>query len=166
MLLPAEPKPEDVEVIVDTREQTPWDLSPLKMTTGTLEVGDYSLSCLPKHELAIERKSLEDFISCCAGERERYERQLLRLRGCRYGLVVVECSWNQLEFGQWRSKVTPKSVTGSVLGWMAEGVPFLFAHDHKRASELVRRYLYILARRRWRELREMHRQMQQEGAAS
>jgi ERCC4-type nuclease len=132
----------------------------MPMIRTTLEVGDYTLACLPKHELAIERKALGDFISCCSGsERDRFERQLLRLKGCRYKLVVVEARWEQIELGQYRSKISPKSVTGSVLGWMSEGIPFIFAGDHKRAAELVRRYLFIIGRRRWRELRDMHSAM-------
>ena len=152
--LPAELRPESVRVIVDSREQNPWDLSPLSTVAGSLDTGDYALADLPGL-VAIERKSPGDFLSCCGSERERFERQLQRLRAYPHRLVVVECGWRYLQRGEWRSKITPKSVVGSTLGWMAAGVPFLFAESHERAQEHVSRFLYIVARREWRRLRSM-----------
>ncbi len=34
--IPAEPKPDQITAIIDTREQTPLDLSPLQSVVGTL----------------------------------------------------------------------------------------------------------------------------------
>ncbi len=144
-------QPEHITALVDTRERMPLDLSPLRMETATLSVGDYSLKGMSDEIVAVERKSLGDFLSCCGVERARYERQLLRLKGIPHKLVVIEATWQQIEAGGWRNKITPKSVTGSVLGWMSEGVPFVFAGDHDNAGRLVARFLHIVARRRWRE---------------
>ena len=115
----------------------------------------YSLKGISEEIVSVERKSLGDFLSCCGTDRGRYERQLLRLKGVQHSLVVVESTWQQLEAGEWRNKITPKSVTGSVLAWMSEGIPFSFAGDHSNASRLVARFLYIIARRRWREARSL-----------
>ena len=41
--IPAELQPADVTAIVDTREQLPLDLSPLRVERGTLATGDYSV---------------------------------------------------------------------------------------------------------------------------
>ncbi len=152
-------KPEQITALIDARERMPLDLSPLRMETATLSVGDYSLKGVTDEIVAVERKSLGDFLSCCGVERARYERQLLRLKGIPHKLVVVEATWQQIEAGGWRNRITPKSVTGSVLAWMSEGIPFSFAGDHSNAGRLVARFLYIVARRRWREARSLMNNM-------
>jgi hypothetical protein len=60
-----------------------------------------------------------------------------------------------LERGDWRSQVTPTAAVGSVLGWVAMGLPIIMAGDHESAGRYVRRLLYTAARRRWRELRAL-----------
>ena len=55
--VPADVSPTDLVAIVDSREQNPLDLQPLRQTIGTLATGDYSLRGL-ESVIAIERKSL------------------------------------------------------------------------------------------------------------
>ncbi len=150
MRLPAEPKPEALVAIVDTREQTPVNLSPLQSIRGTLATGDYSLVGLDS-VVAIERKSLGDLLGCIGGSRERFEREIRRLLAYPARGVVVECSWSDIQRGGWRSEVTPAAAVGSILGWQLAGVPFLFVGDHAAAGRTIGRMLYIVARRRWRE---------------
>lgn len=154
MKLPAEPKPEQITAIVDSREQLPFDLAPLNIEPGTLSAGDYSVRGL-EHLVAIERKSLPDLICCCGTERERFQRELQRLLAYSTRCVVVEASWADLEAGGWRSKLTPQSATGSVLSWIGQGVPFLFAGSREAAQRATSRMLFSAARRRWRELRSL-----------
>jgi hypothetical protein len=52
-----------------------------------------------------------------------------------------------------KATIHPAAVIGSVLGWVAMGVPVLLVGDHERAGKYVSRILYIAARRRWREAR-------------
>ena len=54
---------------------------------------------------------------------------------------------------EWRSQLKPQHVIGSLLGWVASGLPIIMAGDHERASRFVSRILFLAARRRWRELR-------------
>jgi hypothetical protein len=68
---------------------------------------------------------------------------------------VVEATWPEIEAGGWRSKVTPAAAMGSLLGWIAAGLPVIMAGDHERAGRCVSRLLFIAARRRWREARAM-----------
>lgn len=150
--IPAEPKPSDVVAIVDTREELPLDLRPLLSCTGTLVTGDYSVKGL-ESVIALERKSLGDLLSCCGAERQRFERELQRLLGYQTRAVIVETAWSDLHRGAWRSNIRPESVVGSVLGWIALGIPFVMALDRDRAAEYMRKILFITARRRWRENR-------------
>jgi DNA excision repair protein ERCC-4 len=150
--LRAELRPEDVTAIVDSREQLAFDLSPLKSVIDALDAGDYSIRGL-ENQVAVERKSLPDLVACCGVERDRFERELQRLLGYSTRCVIVESSWADLERGHWRSKLTPQSATGSVLSWIASGVPFLFAGSREAAQRATSRLLFSAARRRYREIR-------------
>ena len=152
--LPADLRPEQVCAIVDTREQHPLDLSPLRSEAGTLATGDYSVKGL-EGVAAIERKGIGDLLSCIGQERERFDREILRLLAYPVRAIVIEATWAEIEAGQWRSKVSSAAAVGSLLGWIAQGVPIIMAGDHERAGRYVSRLLFTAARRRWREAREL-----------
>jgi ERCC4-type nuclease len=152
--LPATLAPEAVTAIIDTREQLPLDLSPLRTTRGTLTTGDYSVVGL-ESVVSIERKSLADLLGCVGGERERFDREVQRLVAYPVRALVVESTWAELEAGKWNSKVTSAAAIGSCLGWIASGLPVLMAGDHERAGRYVSRLLFTAARRRWREARAL-----------
>ncbi len=164
MKLPAELKPADVVAIIDTREQLPFDLAPLGAVSGTLASGDYSVRGM-EHLVAVERKSLPDLIACCGVERERFERELQRLLGYPTRCVIVEASWHELNAGGWRSQLPPQSAVGSVLSWIGQGIPFLFAGDRASAQHAAAKLLYSAARRRYREIRSLLAPVE-EGAAA
>jgi ERCC4-type nuclease len=154
MKLPATLKPESVIACVDTREQQPLDLTPLQVVTATLTTGDYSVQGL-EHIVAIERKSLPDLIGCVGVERDRFDREAQRLLAYPVRALVVEATWPDIEAGDWRSKVTPAAALGSLLGWIAAGLPVIMAGDHKRCGQFVSRILFTAARRRYREARAL-----------
>ncbi len=153
-MIPSELKPEQVVAIIDTREQIPLDLSPLQSTFGTLTTGDYSLVGL-EHVVSVERKSLPDFIACVGVERERFQREVMRLLAFDVRCLVIEATWPDLERGEWRSKVTSSAAIGSTLGWIATGLPVIMAGDHERAGRYVSRLLFTAARRRFREMKQL-----------
>lgn len=153
--LPAELRAEDVTAIIDTREQTPVDLAPLRVVPGTLATGDYSIRGL-EHVIAIERKAPGDMLACIGTERERFDREIQRLLAYPVRAIVVEAGWQFFERGEWKGKVTPNAAIGSLLGWIAAGVPIVMAGDHARAGRFIGRLLFTAARRRWRELRAFH----------
>ena len=140
---------EDIVAIVDTREQTPLDLSPIRTETGALPTGDYSIRGLENY-VAIERKSLPDLISCIGHERERFERELVRLRSYETKAVVIEASWSDIVAGRWRGKLKPASAIGSVLSWVEFGIPFMFADSHAEAGRMVSKMLWFSASRRFK----------------
>ena len=146
--------PNNVVALIDTREQCPFDLSPLAMEPATLATGDYSVKGLESF-VAIERKSLTDLLACCGRERDRFERELHRLLSYSVKAVVVESSWAAVDFGQWRSQITSKQVSGSIIGWISLGVPFILAGTRERAAAITSRMLFTAARRRLRECDEL-----------
>jgi DNA excision repair protein ERCC-4 len=155
MKLPADFKAEHLTALVDSREQLPYDLRPLQMKSATLDAADYSLlGC--EHCVAIERKTLADFVACCGNERERFQRELLRLRGYAHRAVVIEASAADLEAGTWRSQINSKNVVASVLSWSFQlGIPFYLAGDRKTAEQWTAKLLFLAARHRWRECRDL-----------
>lgn len=154
MKIPADIPPERLTAIIDTREQIPLDLSPLPTVRGTLRTGDYSIQHLEDF-ISLERKSLPDLLGCMGSGRERFEAELQRMLGYDVRAVLVEATWADLLAGEWRSQIKPASVVGSVLGWIAGGVPFLFVGSHEEAGKAASRMMYIAARRRWREARSL-----------
>jgi len=119
------------------------------VTRGKLDTFDFSLTGA-EHVGGIERKELGDFISWITSERERAERALMRMLGYQFRAIIVECSWQDIERGQWRSKVSVESVIGTVLGWQAMGVPILFPGSREAAQKCAAKMLFIVARRQWR----------------
>ena len=142
----------DLTAIIDTREQMPWDLNPMQCETGTLSVGDYSLKGL-ESVIAIERKSLDDFVSCCGAERERFQRELDRLRGWSVSAVVIEASWADLQSGQWRSRLSPKQVQASFCSWIAQGHKMILSTSHHEAGKIASAIMFYAARYRCREVK-------------
>ena len=153
---PAILKPEHVTAIIDTREQTPLDLSPLRSVRRTLQTSDYSVVGL-EHVVAIERKSLDDLLGCVGRVRERFDREVMRLLAYPVRVLLIESTWAEIESGQWRSKVTPEQAIGSLLGWQAAGLSIHMVGDHQRAGRHAARLLFTVAKRRYRELRELVR---------
>lgn len=133
-------------IIVDSREQTPWKFSNLPTEPGSLATGDYSVRGL-EHLIAVERKSLDDLLANVGRERARFCRELQRLRAFRFRCLVIEASYSDLERGEWRSKVQPSAVLGSLAGWQARySLPVMLVGDHESAARFAERYLYQCAR--------------------
>ena len=154
MSIPATIAPENVTAICDSREQQPLNLEPLKVETGCLRTGDYSIRGL-QHVVAIERKSLPDLLSCVGVQRERFQHEVDRLRAFPSAALVIESTWEEIEMGCWRSRVSPASVTGSLIGWSMQGLPVHLVGNDQRAGVHVSRMLFLVARRRWREARSL-----------
>lgn len=65
--------------------------------------------------MSIERKSLQDLVQCCGLERDRFKREIPRLRGYRCKAVIVEAPLADVMAGSWRGRLKPTHVLGSVV---------------------------------------------------
>ncbi|MBW3596969.1 MAG: hypothetical protein KY475_06805 [Planctomycetes bacterium] len=153
MKIPIDLRTDRLLALVDTREQAPLDLTPLRVERASLPTGDYSLRGL-ESVAAIERKSREDLIACIGRERARFDREVRRLLAYPVRALVVESTWPEIESGGWRGDVQPEAAINSLLGWIATGLPVVMARDRIRAGRYVARLL-ILTARRWRESRAL-----------
>ena len=149
--MPRKLDPSKLLVLCDKREQLPWDMDPLPVKRATLQTGDYTLASLSS-EIAIERKSLDDLLGCIGSGRDRFERELERLRAFPLRAVIVEANWGDIETGAYRSKVHPNAAIGSICGWMASGVPFYFAGRRDRAAKIAGRMMFIYASRKFSQM--------------
>lgn len=152
MKIPAKLDPSQVTVLIDTREQNPLDLSPLRTSVVTLRTGDYSIQGL-EHVVVIERKSLSDLLGCVGRDRERFDREVQRLLAYPVRVLLIESTWGEIELGGWRSSLTSEQVMAALLGWCASGLQVELIGSHERAGRFASRLLYTIARRRYRELR-------------
>lgn len=135
-------------VIIDTREKEPFAFSDAVGTvTGTLAVGDYSLRGF-EEEITIERKSLPDLLASVTHGRERFEKELRRMRAFRFAAIVVECSWADVIQRRYRADVHPNAVIGSLQAFaLRYGVQIVMGEDRATAARLTERLLVLFARR-------------------
>jgi ERCC4-type nuclease len=145
--------------IVDTREQKPLKLEYkkgqiLKSVRSTLYTGDYSIKGLEQH-IAIERKSLDDLMGCIGVNRDRFEKEIIRLKAYPVRCIVVESTWKKIEEGNYRSRVHATAAIGTLMGWIAQGIPIIMCDTHYRAGVFVSRMMMITAMRRINELKSI-----------
>jgi DNA excision repair protein ERCC-4 len=134
-------------VVVDQRERDPLIFHNLASVRGTLYTGDYSI--LGSEELiAIERKTIPDLVSCCMGEsRDRFERELHRLRGFHFKRLLVIGSRGEIELQRYYSRITPKAVLATLSAFEVRyDCPVVFAPTAAEAASQVERLFYLLAR--------------------
>ena len=140
-----------LHIIVDTREQLPWEFDPARctITRGTLQAGDYSVAGL-EGTVAIERKSLDDYVQTIIYQRDRFGRELERLRGYALAAVVVEGTWRDVLDGYYTSRAHPNAIFGLTCCLIVDhGVPIYLTGERaiaqRFAERLLRRYTENLA---------------------
>jgi len=130
---------EPIRVVVDSREQQPYQFDPAHVTTvrRALPAGDYSVEGY-ESAMAIERKSLEDFVSSVITHRERFARELRILAEYDLGCVVVEGSLADVLSQRYRSGAHPSSVFGATLSIIVDhDVAVFFCGDRQIACRFV-----------------------------
>jgi len=133
-------------IVVDSREQCPLVFSRLQAIRGSLQTGDYSFAG-GEETFAVERKSVPDLVGCCVGEnRERFERELHRLRGFNFARLLIVGSKDEIRAGLYRSKISPTAVLHSLAAWEARFIPVVYEPDPAEAARLVETFAYWAAR--------------------
>lgn len=126
-------------IVIDTREQQPYSFDPAHITSvrRALPAGDYSLDGY-EASVAVERKSLEDFVSSAVTARERFGRELRVLSEYDFACVVVEASMEDILEHRYRAGIHPASVFGATLSIIVDvGVPVYFCNDRQIACRFV-----------------------------
>jgi len=155
-----------MHIVIDSREQTPWNWSPDDATTeiAGLSCGDYALAEdteIPKKSgalrpvrFAIERKSLEDFLGTISSGWDRFQRELTRMENFPARVVIVEGNFAQCCFSEDKQGIIPPPhnhpnlrpsfVARQIAELTMMGVSVLLAGDSHMAARLA----YSVFRRR------------------
>lgn len=137
-------------IIIDTREQEPYsfDSGLVAAVRRALPAGDYSVEGL-EQRVAVERKSLDDFVSTVIHARQRFREELRKLAGYRAACVVVEASVADVLLQRYRGVAHPNAVVGNALSIILDfGVPVFFCGNRQAACQFVQAYL-LAAHARW-----------------
>ena len=134
-------------IVVDTREQQPLPFSRLKTRFDALTTGDYSVAGL-ESLFAVERKSISDLVGCCMGQnRERFERELHRLRGFRFKRLLIVGTEDQIQEGAYCSNITPQAVMATLGAFEARyDLPVVFKQTPEIAAAQIERWAYWFSR--------------------
>jgi ERCC4-type nuclease len=125
-------------LVVDSREQLPLNFAHCPAVIGALPSGDYSILGA-EDSFAVERKSIQDLVGCVVGgNRDRFERELVRLRGYAFRAILIVGSMESILAHQYRSAVEPGAVTASLsVWWLRYGIAPVFAPSAALAAELI-----------------------------
>jgi ERCC4-type nuclease len=137
-------------IITDTREQLEYTFDPRLAASErrTLPAGDYSVAGL-EGVVAVERKSLDDFVSTVIHSRERFHRELRKLTEYRAACVVVESGVIDVLQRHYRGEAHPSAVLGSALSIILDfRIPVFFCSSRQAACHFVQAYL-LGAHKRW-----------------
>ena len=111
-----------IYIIEDSREPPRavhpwrWPEDRVVVIRRKLDAGDYSAALTATGDplpIAVERKTLPDFIACCTRERDRFVRCLARMAELQSAVIIVEGTTTQVREHDYRSRTTPQAVLAS-----------------------------------------------------
>lgn len=139
-------------IVIDSREQQPLTFPHLTAITAGLVSGDYSVAGL-EGLFAVERKTVADLVGSVTSGRDRFERELIRLRGYRFRRLLIIGSEQKIIDHVSRikkrhgAKANAAGVIGSIRAFEHRyDVPFVFCKTAKEAAEQVEVWAYYAAR--------------------
>jgi ERCC4-type nuclease len=140
----------DLTILVDTREQNPLDIRAYPTRRETLETGDYGLagfSSLENPAFILERKSIPDLCASLGRERERFLREVERMRAFRFRGLVIEGEEEAIRADAYRSAIAPASVLSTLDALSVRaGLHVFWCGDAAGAARRVERLARLFAR--------------------
>ncbi len=135
----------ELVIVVDTREpedSKDWSrYFTLPTIRAKLDVGDYSIAGMER-SIGVERKTLNDLISCLTSQRQRFEDMLFRARKLDAFYVVIEADYPALCAGKYYSEANPDAMRESISALTVRyGIPYLWAGTAYRAGQLCQSLL-------------------------
>jgi len=134
---------ERITIVIDTREQQPYSFDPERFETvrRALPAGDYSLVG-SETRVAVERKSMPDFVSTVIRARKRFHAELRKLAEYEHACIVVEGSLRDLLEGRYLGGAHPNALLGAVVSICVDwGIPVYFCGDRQCAKLFVEAYI-------------------------
>jgi ERCC4-type nuclease len=149
-------------LLVDTREQHPFDFSRFEAWFGGIEkkalrLGDYSIAGM-EDTCAVERKNLSDLVHSFTAERSVFIHRLRLMAQVPHRLLVIDAPLSQVKSRYPHSAADPNRITQSLIAALAGlGVPFLCTETHELGEEIVASYLYQVHLYHWLETNDYGR---------
>jgi ERCC4-type nuclease len=143
-------------VLVDTREQRPFDFSRFPdwfsgVEKRALALGDYSVAGL-EDVCIVERKDLGDLVHSFTAERSVFVDRLRRMSSYPHRLLVVTAALSQIKSPYPHSGTNPNRIVQSLIALLAGlRVPFVTTENHELGEEIVASYLYQVHLYEWLE---------------
>jgi hypothetical protein len=153
---PEKTVPSTCEIIIDTREQKPYEFKTLRANADqghariivptlrlALTVGDYSVRGMAEL-VTVERKSKEDLYSSIGQRRDNFAQRMKTMGAMAMSAVVVEADWASLLLDPPKhSKLHPRSLSRTILSWMIRHprVHWLMLPDRATAEVMTYRFL-------------------------
>jgi DNA excision repair protein ERCC-4 len=127
-------------IVVDSREQVPWTFDETPTVRAALRAGDYSIVGA-EERIAIERKSLDDFVGSITWGRDRFKRELEKLSAYEFACVIIEGNVEDVHGRKYRSEAHANSVIGSAVAIGFDFVPVIWAGNRAHAADIALRIL-------------------------
>lgn len=129
-------------IIVDTREQEPYEFKATEHCAGfiveKLDCGDYGLKECPNLIVVERKKSVDELCGNFGINRERFERELERMKEVKLKYIVVEDYWSSIfkpHFSHMPANVIFESIFALELKY---NIHFIFAGTRSMAHNIVR----------------------------
>jgi len=127
-------------IVIDTREQLPYSFN-APCVRRKLPAGDYSVDGYD-WEIAVERKSLEDYVKSVINDRVRFKKELLSLQEYKSACIVVEAPLASIKPGGYPSGANPNAVFGATTSIIVDyGIPIYFCSDRQVARKFTEEWL-------------------------
>jgi ERCC4-type nuclease len=149
-------------VLVDTREQCPFDFSRFAgwfagVEKKALFTGDYTIAGL-EDTCIVERKDLSDLVHSFTVERSTFIHRLRRMSTCPHRLLVITTALSQIKTPYLHSGTNPNRILQSLIAVLSGlGVPFVTTETHELGEEVVASYLYQVHLYDWLEKNDFGR---------
>ena len=143
-------------VLVDTREQNPFNFSRFKGWFASVEkkaltLADYSIAGL-EEVCVVERKDLSDLVHSCTVNRSVFVKRLRQMAQYPNRLLVVTSTLSQVKSRYEHSNADPNRITQFLIATLAGlQIPFVCTETHELGEELVASYLYQVHLYHWLE---------------
>ncbi len=149
-------------ILVDTREQNPFDFSRFEgwfagIEKRALKLGDYSVAGL-EDNCVIERKDLPDLVHSLTTDRSVFVNRLRLMSSYPHRLLVIEAALSEVKSPYACAGGSPNRITQSLIAVLAGlRIPFLCSETHELGEELVASYLYQVHLYHWLEANDYGR---------
>jgi len=143
-------------VVVDTREQNPFDFSRFEgwfagIAYKALNLGDYSVAGL-EELCVVERKDLADLVHSMTANRSVFVNRVKRMSSYPHRLLVITAALSQVKSTYPHAGANPNCIFQSLIALLAGlNVPFLCTETHELGEEAVASYLYQVHLYHWLE---------------